>query len=81
MTEMPTCQVCEERESVMVCCSGLGPISVAYCAECYTSGKEPRWLAKETIESVGGYEYLADWAKEIVDISLGIPEDTVVKEA
>ena len=67
--KMPICQVCEEREAVTVNCSGLGPISLAYCAECHISGKEPRWLAEATIENVG-YENLTGWAKEIIDLSL-----------
>lgn len=48
-----TCQVCAESEAEGVACSGLGPISFAYCRECLDKGAEPEGMFACTAEMCG----------------------------
>ena len=37
----PTCNVCNKKESIVVCCSSLSPTSYAYCSDCHSNRLEP----------------------------------------
>lgn len=53
------CDCCGKPESVGVCSSALGPISLSYCRECAVRHAEPAWLVVTTYCCTGGD--LADW--------------------
>lgn len=58
----PTCDVCEHRQAFIVACSGIGPMSLAYCDICGALDLEPvglvaAMLAEGMMESGAGTEY------------------------
>jgi hypothetical protein len=58
------CDVCQRERDVSVCSSGLGPLSLAYCAECGGHYAEPEWLLRVTLEETGGA--VADWVRRSI---------------
>lgn len=63
---MGKCQVCNQRESIGVACSGLGPMSLAYCGECSKNYAEPKEMVAFTIEDCGGLDQVRDDVKNTV---------------
>jgi hypothetical protein len=61
MTAKLACEVCNAHDIIGVCSSGLGPISVGYCAICLSMGGQPRWLMEATWEMCNGE--VAEWVK------------------
>lgn len=76
MTEIRECQCCGKVAEVFVCCSGLGPISLAYCADCISTGREP-WHDIVSFADGLTYDMLSPAYKEIVDINLVLWNKTV----
>ena len=76
MTEIRECQCCGKVAEVFVCCSGLGPISLAYCADCLTSGREP-WHDIVSFADGLTYDQLSPNYKEIVDTNLTLWNKTI----
>lgn len=72
----PTCQVCNQKESIGVACSALGPISLAYCKDCAENHAEPLGLTFSTMQLIvgGGYSAaevdaaIAEWFKQGVKV-------------
>lgn len=49
-----TCDVCGRSPVMGVANSGLGPLSLAYCAVCLANFAEPFGLALQTVRNCGG---------------------------
>jgi len=64
------CNVCRKREAVGVACSATGPISVAYCAECAASLREPYGAVVASGIGRSKMEVVATWYRPIVLASL-----------
>lgn len=75
-SEIRSCQCCGKVTEVFVCCSGLGPISLAYCADCLTTGREP-WHDIVSFADGLTYDQLSPNYKEIVDINLTLWNKTI----
>ena len=67
----PTCNICEQNQSVGVASSPLGAFSNAYCSTCLEKGAEPLWLWHSTFWACGGPEYIdesyREWACSVYD--------------
>lgn len=50
-----TCDVCGKETDVVVCGSGMGPISYAYCEDCLLKGLEPYGGMVAYISCAGKY--------------------------
>ena len=59
------CEVCEIGEPIGVAAMTIGAMSIRYCKKCHEQGAEPKWAVQWMVEDSGGYDKLADWAKEI----------------
>lgn len=74
--EVRECQCCGKVAEVFVCCSGLGPISLAYCADCVSTGREP-WADIVAFANGLTYDELSPAYREIVDVNLNLWAKTV----
>ena len=58
------CDVCRNREkTTIVVSSALGPVSWAYCSDCYFNHAEPEVAFTFTYESCG--TEVAEWVKDL----------------
>jgi hypothetical protein len=71
------CEVCNDRESVGVCCVPGVPISCAYCKECLQNNSHPIGILIANTASLGGLDQAADWWKEMVSDSLQFQNKTL----
>lgn len=78
------CDVCGKDEEVIVGCSGYGPVSFAYCEECWVSGREPYGILVTYIASAGHFpedineEYQVDIRRQL--LLHGISEEQFIKD-
>lgn len=63
------CEVCETEGPVVVVSSRLGPISCAYCEECYDANLEPYSIIVPAIWTCG-WNNMAEKYKNIIEKSL-----------
>jgi len=57
------CGCCGKDAETYVCSSGLGPISLSYCAECVENLAEPEFMFDATFDMTG--ELVADHVKQM----------------
>ena len=66
----PKCEVCNERESIGVCCVPGVPYSAAYCRECLAAGAQPYHILVANTACCSGLEHCNDYWKKVVDTTL-----------
>ena len=78
------CNVCGKEGEVIIGCSAYGPISYAYCQECWTSGREPYRTLVAYIASAGHFpEDINEMYQADVRIQLklhGVSEEQFIKD-
>lgn len=78
------CEVCSKETDVAVLCSGMGPISLAYCKDCAQKGLEPYGVMVAYISSAGHFpEAIGElYQKEVRRIlkELGRTEEAFIKD-
>ena len=50
---MLNCDTCQRTKAHGVYCSGLGPVSFAYCVECLVNHAEPEFMFEFVYENIG----------------------------
>ncbi len=69
--EIDICDVCGSANNVVICNSVLAsPISYAYCERCLSEELSPWHDIVGTVFACGGFDHLAQWAKDSIDHSL-----------
>lgn len=60
------CSVCEDEPAIGVCCVPGVPISMAYGRKCLDANAHPWSILVANTACVSGYDYAADWWKNMV---------------
>jgi len=64
---MPTCEVCNQRTCVGVCCVPGMPVSAAYCQQCLQANAHPWQYLVANAACCDGLANCAPWFVEMVD--------------
>ena len=78
------CDVCHKHVKVVVCCGGYGPISNAYCEECYSKGLQPYEVMVAYLSCAGRFpdDISPGYVKDVRRIlaEMDIPEEKFIKD-
>ena len=71
MDELATCEICDSRDRVELCSSGLGPVSYSRCFECQSRGAEVIGVACYWLFTYGGPKNAPDHFDKMVSYDIG----------